>query len=113
MRQRVGAPVKLAVAQLLLLEDDRNRIRASPHLRREQLRQGRSGKRMAGRVPLPQDGRALLRAQYLQLPQRTLRAPPPRSTTAGTVAHGQQDRMQHELRIRIEVDRSGALSERS
>ncbi len=72
MRQPVGAPIELAIAEAFILEGDRNRIRAVGNLRREQLGQGGGRMRMRGGVPPPQDALAFLPAQNVQVPDRTL-----------------------------------------
>src|SRR5262249_40164903 len=68
----VGAPLQLAVAELLALEHDRNRIRRRGRLRRKQLRQRRSRQRTLRRVPLLQDRMALRRRQNVQPANRNL-----------------------------------------
>ena len=73
MRQLARARIELAVAQPLVLEHHRDRLRRARHLRREQLRQGRGRDRTRGGVPLPQDGVTLLSAQNVEPADRTLR----------------------------------------
>src|SRR5499426_3074924 len=72
MRKLVGARLKLAVAELLALEHDRNRVRRRGSLRRKQLRQRRTRQRTLRRVPLLQDRMALRRRQNIQPPNRNL-----------------------------------------
>ena len=60
MRQLARMRIKLAVAQALIPEHHRGRIRGFPHLRREQLRQRGGRDRPRRVVPLHQDGGALL-----------------------------------------------------
>ena len=73
MRQPARARIELAVAQPLVLEHHRVRLRRARNLRREQLGQRRSRHRPRGRVPLPQDGVTLVSAQNVEPADRTLR----------------------------------------
>src|SRR3954452_25382883 len=73
MRQPARARIELAVAQPLVLEHHRVRFRRTRNLRREQLGQGRTRNRPCGRVPLPQNGATLVRAQNVEPANRTLR----------------------------------------
>src|SRR3954453_13156934 len=73
MRQPARARIELAVAQPLVLEHHRVRFRRTRNLRREQLGQSRTRNRPCGRVPLPQNGATLVRAQNVEPADRTLR----------------------------------------
>ena len=73
MRQLARACIELAVAQPLILEHHRIRLRRARHLRRKQLRQRRHRDRTRGGVPLPQDGVTLPSAQNVELADRTIR----------------------------------------
>ena len=73
MRQLARARIELAVAQPLILEHHRNRLRRARHLRRKQLRQRRARDRTRGGVPLPQDGVTLPGAQNVELADRLIR----------------------------------------
>src|SRR3954467_11196322 len=73
MRQLARARIELAVAQPLVLEHHRVRLRRARNLRREQLGQRRTRNRPRGRVPLPQDGVTLVRTQNVEPADRTLR----------------------------------------
>src|SRR5262249_400160 len=84
MRKLVGAPLELAIAELLVRKHDRNRVRRRGRLRRKQLRQRRSRQRALRRVPISQDRMALRRRQNIHPPAPNLppRAPSPPPPTA-------------------------------
>src|SRR4051794_1494248 len=73
MRQPARARIELAVAQPLVLEHHRVRLRRARNLRREQLGQRRTRNRPRGVVPLSQDGVTLVRTQNVEPADRTLR----------------------------------------
>src|SRR5713101_4832891 len=73
LRQLVGASLKLRIAERLLLEHNRNRIRRLRRLRRKQLRNRPRLKRPRRRVPILQDPAPLLPRDKLKPPNRNLR----------------------------------------
>src|SRR6267378_4078611 len=73
LRQLVGASLKLRIAERLLLEHNRNRIRRLRRLRRKQLRNRPRLKRPRRRVPILQDPAPLLPREKLKPPNRNLR----------------------------------------
>src|SRR5258707_11247539 len=72
LRQLVGASLKLRIAERLLLEHNRNRIRRLRRLRRKQLRNRPRLKRPRRRVPILQDPAPLLPREKLKPPNRNL-----------------------------------------
>src|SRR5258707_11685291 len=72
LRQLVGASLKLRIAERLLLEHNRNRIRRLRRLRRKQLRNRPRLKRPRRRVPILQDPAPLLPRDKLKPPNRNL-----------------------------------------
>ena len=70
MRQLARARIELPIAETLILEHHRGRRGALRHLRRKQLRQGRSRDRSCGVVPLPQDRVPLGGGENLQAADR-------------------------------------------
>ncbi len=73
MRQPARQTVKLRVGDLLIPMHHRDRIRRPRRLRGKQFRNRPTRQRMRRRVPIPQDGVALLRPKNLQAANRSLR----------------------------------------
>ena len=72
MRQLVGAGIERRIAQALLAEHHRDRVGTARRLRREQLRQGRNGKRPRGVVPVAQQRLPLRGVQNVEPTDRAI-----------------------------------------
>ncbi len=72
MRQPVGARLEFAIGEALRLAHHRHRVRPARRLRGHQLRQACRGDRARGRVPVAQNGAALVGAQNVERPDRPL-----------------------------------------
>ena len=75
MRQLIGPPLKLAVAEAFILKHNRHSRGAPRRLRGKQVRQRRRRKRMPSVVPVPQNGATLRGGENLQTADRRLRRP--------------------------------------